>query len=430
MLKIFSKMMYSLLGIEHSPQLPAVIKNISWMFLDNVIRFFVGLVVLGMMAHYLGAGGFGSLSYALAFVSIFSLFASLGLNEYVLRRLAVDPLRKEKILSTAFVMKLLGGFLSFFICLILINFINPAAQLKAMVIIVAGSLVFQSFDIVDLYFQSTVQSRFSIIAKTTVFIVMSVVRVCLITMHASLEMFAWVSLIEMLLTGVALVIVFALKGNCLKFNILDGGIAVELFKNSWPLFLSGILVMVNMRIDQVLLEYFKGTHEVGIYAAAVRVSEIGYLLGSIIITSAFPIVFKLRHSNEDIFFLKLKQLYKVLLLIAGLVTIMVVVFSGQIIHLFFGVGFEQASPVLLVHIFSIPIVFMGGATTYALVACDLQLFHLARTFLGCLTNVVLNLMLIPKYGAMGAAYAMLISYLVAVFSIIFLKPVQKIFFIR
>ena len=75
--------------------------------------------------------------------------------------------------------------------------------------------------------------------------------------------------------------------------------------------------------------------------------------------------------------------------------------------------YAAAAPILVIHTWASIFVFMGVAGTQWLVMENLQIFSLEKTLLGALSNIGLNLILIPEYGAVGAAYATLISYAIS-----------------
>ena len=86
-----------------------IARNTGWLIADKVVRAAVALPVGILITRYLGVDAFGHWSYALALVSIFSTVATLGLDGIVVRGLVHEAERREAILSTAFVLKLLAG---------------------------------------------------------------------------------------------------------------------------------------------------------------------------------------------------------------------------------------------------------------------------------------------------------------------------------
>jgi len=109
--------------------------------------------------------------------------------------------------------------------------------------------------------------------------------------------------------------------------------------------------------------------------------------------------------------------------LASLITI---ILAKPVFHLLFGSAYEQSIPVLMIHVLGLTVILFGGATTYILIAENLQKYQLYRTLIGCISNVIFNLIFIPRWGVQGAAWASVISYTVCVYSIYLFKPARKI----
>ncbi|HBK62443.1 MAG TPA: flippase, partial [Cyanobacteria bacterium UBA11166] len=108
-----------------SPKLRQIIKNISWLFADRILRMGIGVIVVAWIARYLGLQQFGSFNYAMAFVALFYTFARLGLDRIVVRDIINNPSDKEEILGTAFALKLIGGLIAWFLTIGTLILVRP-----------------------------------------------------------------------------------------------------------------------------------------------------------------------------------------------------------------------------------------------------------------------------------------------------------------
>ena len=126
-----------------------------------IVAFLVGVWV----ARYLGPDRFGLLSYAQSFVGIFAAVATLGLGGIVVRELVKDEGSRGKLIGTAFWLKLIGGFATLLILVIAINFTSNDAYTNWLVFIIASATVFQSFNVIDFYFQAKVLSKYVVFAN-------------------------------------------------------------------------------------------------------------------------------------------------------------------------------------------------------------------------------------------------------------------------
>ena len=160
-------------------------------------------------------GQFGQLSYAIAFVALFSAFATLGMDGIVVRDLVRIPRKEKRNSWIGFRVETYGwrcrvprGILpSFAFCIL------GDTKIHWIVGIIAAGMIFQAFDVADLWFQAEVQSRFTVVAKNTAFLVLAAVKVCLILRQADVVAFAWAGTAEIALGALGLFVAFQLSGN-------------------------------------------------------------------------------------------------------------------------------------------------------------------------------------------------------------------------
>ena len=179
---------------KNSTGLYQIVANISWLFADRILRMGFGLIVGVWVARYLGVQQFGIVNYATAFVAIFNPLATLGLDVVVVRRLVADPEQQQQILGTSFWMRFVAGWLTWAIAIIGIYVLRPDDRTMIVTVTILGAAsIFQSIDTIDLWFQSQVQSKYSVLAKNAAFLATASIKVGLIVIQAPL--LAFVSLI-------------------------------------------------------------------------------------------------------------------------------------------------------------------------------------------------------------------------------------------
>ena len=140
-------------------------KNTSWLFAEKIIRMVVGLFVGVWVARYLGPEKFGLLSFAQSFVGLFTIFATLGLDEIVVRELVIDESKRDFLVGTTFWLKLVGAIIVLLLLAFAVNFTSNDYETNIFVFIIASATIFQSFNIVDYYFQSKVLSKYVVYAN-------------------------------------------------------------------------------------------------------------------------------------------------------------------------------------------------------------------------------------------------------------------------
>lgn len=412
--------------------LRAIIANTGWLFADRILRMGVGLIVGVWVARYLGVEQYGTFNYATAFVALFHPVATLGLDSIVIRSIVGEPEKRAQILGTAFRLKLLGGVAWFLLALGSIFVFRHDDNLTiSLVAILASVGIFQSFDTIDLWFQSQVQSKYTVLAKNTAFVIASLLKVFLINIQAPLIAFAWVTLAEVCFGAIGLAIGYKVNGYSVRLWRWSFPLAKTLLKESWPLILAGLSIVIYMKIDLIMLGQMIGNSSVGIYSAAARISEIWYFIPMGIVSSVAPTIYAAKKSSETLYYKRIKQLLRLMVLLSSAIAIPMSFLSGTVIAILFGSGYAEAGPILAIHVWSSLFVFMGVATGPWFIAEGLTMFSLRRTLIGAITNVVLNIFLIPPYAGVGAAIATVISQAFAsFFSNVSHSKTRKIFFVQ
>ncbi|MHC5740810.1 MAG: flippase [Nostoc sp.] len=396
--------------------LRAIVANTGWLFADRILRMGASLVVGVWVARYLGVKQYGLFNYALAFVALFSPIFTLGLDDVVVRHLVRQSSNKEEILGTTFWLKFLGGIASVLLAVSTMFFLGEHETLKIWLVAILGIAgVFRASDTIELWFQSQVQSKYTVIAKNTAFLLNTLIKIALILTKAPLLAFALATLAEFAMSAIGLLIVYQVKGSSLWLWRWSIAAAKTLLKESLPLIFSGFAIMIFMRIDQVMLGQMIGDSEVGIYSAAVRVSEIWYFIPGAIVSSVAPAIYAAKEKSESLYYQRIGQLLSLMTCISLAIALPMSFLSDKIIMVMFGSGYAEAGPILAVHIWTSLFVFMGLATSPWFIAEGLNHVSLGKTLFGAILNIILNLLLIPKYAGLGAAIATIISQAAAAF---------------
>ena len=383
---------------------------------EKILRMGVGLLVGIWVARYLGPERFGLLSYVQSFVGLFAAIAGLGLNGILVRELVKSPDKQTVLLGTAFRLKLIGALLVLIILAIAVKLTHQDSLTTLLVFIIASATVFQSFNVIDIFFQAKVQSKYVVYANIFSLLISSLIKVGLILMNAPLIAFAWVVAFDSLILVLGFVYFFQRYANInLKQLAFNKTMAVDLLKDSWPLILSGIVISVYMRIDQVMIKEMLDSEAVGQYAVAVRFSELWYFIPMAIVSSVSPAIVNALKKDERIFYNRIQTLYDFLFVLSLVVAVISSVWSEDIILLTFGEQYLPASDILTVYIWASIFVFHGCIRGGYLVALNKQVVGLQFRVIGVVINIILNYFLIKEYGTIGAAYATVISFALPVY---------------
>jgi len=160
---------------------------------------------------------------------------------------------------------------------------------------------------------------------------------------------------------------------------------------------------------------------VGIYSVAVRLSEVWYFIPIAIVSSFFPSLLKAKAQGIEIYHSKLQKIYDLLVYIALILAIPITFLGTPFIKLLYGDAYEEAGQILSIHIWASVFIFMRSLLSKWLIAENLFVFSFVTHTSGAVVNILLNLILIPQLGGIGAAIATLISYATASYFSLFLN---------
>lgn len=394
--------------------------NTSWMFAEQVLRIIAGLFVGIYVARYLGPEQFGIYSYAVAFVALFGAIARLGLDGIVVRDLVNHPEERDTYLGTAFWLKLIGSLVTIGLLAIAVQLTGNDATTNLYIFIIASGLIFQSFDVVDFYFQSRVLSKYVSISRLVQLALSSILKLYFVFTQADLFWFVVVSLVDQVSLALSLAIAYWRQRVGSFFGRFDLSTAKAMLINSWPLILSGIAISLYMRIDQIMIKEMLGEREVGLYSAAVRLSEAWYFVSVIVTTSLFPAILNAKKLNPKLYDERLQRLYAIMIYSAVGVALPVAFMAESIVVTLYGIHYQDAGLVLAIHIWAGIFVALGVVNGSWFLAENLQKVATLNTLIGAAVNVILNYFLIPIYGIAGVAFATLVSYGVAAYLSLFL----------
>jgi PST family polysaccharide transporter len=382
------------------------------------------------LARYLGPTNFGTLNYAIAVIAILNPVATLGLEDVVVRDLIRQPDHSSEILGTTFFLQVSSGIATVFLAYILFSLIRTDdTTVRHLAAILSLGFIIQSTNMIRYWYQSQVSARNIVRAQILALVVASLLRISCILLSADITVFAWLIIVESALASFCLAINFLSRNKIsLTWNFQR---ALSLVKGGWPLILSGLAVVTYMRIDQVMLGEIKGDHAVGIYTAALTISEAWYFVPIAIVASVFPGIIKSKQESVNSYAAKTQTLLSALLAMSVVVALILSLTSSQLVQFLFGSTFANAASVLAIHSWAGIFVALGVASGRWFVNEELQMLQLYKTLAGALANILLNILLIPKFGATGAAVATLLSFGIAAYiSDFFFVRTRPMFFMK
>lgn len=377
--------------------------SFAWLLADRGMRLLGGFAVGLWLARYLGPADFGLLSAATAATWIGVIATQMGLDGLVQRELVQHPENTGRILGTVTILGSavavgVWALLALFAC-----FLVHDSSMRTLLLWLGLLAVPQALSAWEYLFQARSDLRPVVVGQNVCFALCLAARALLISLHAPVIAFAIVAVAERAL-GAAVVILWARKRHNYGKLSFDGSLARSMLRESWPVWVSALLVTVYQKTDLVLIARWKNESEAGIYAAAMRIVELWWSVSTIAATAILPDL--MRSSREGANYPGVLQRY--LDLSAGLAVgaaLVMSVAASLLVGILFGPDYAAASGILIIQFWAGVFVFLSVARARHLIAIKRRGVELWFSALGVGLNLGLNALLIPPFGALGAAWA-------------------------
>jgi len=394
-------------------------KNTSWLFFERVLRIIITLVVTIYVVRYLGPKDFGLLSYVISFFWLFGAIAILGLENIAIRELVKHPEKRDELVGTVFFLRLLSGLTAIILTSLVLLIVQEDFFTSILILLASVSFLFQAFQSIEYYFRASVKAKYNAYAMFLSIVLASTLKVILILLEAPILYFVIAFTTEYFLLAIGFVGVYKLNHLKIFTWKYSKELSIALLKDSWPLILTGLVVTIYVKIDQIMIKHMMHEEAVGLYAAAVRICEAWYFIPVALCNSLFPAIINAKKVNEKLYNNRLQKLYDILVWLSIAIAILVTIFSSSIINILFGGEYSASSQVLTIYIWAGVAVFLGVASSQYLINENLTKLSFIRAFIGMILNIILNLILIPKFGIVGSAVATLVSYTAVTFLLSF-----------
>jgi PST family polysaccharide transporter len=419
--------------LAHRHTLQEILGNTSWLLAERIVRMTLGLTVGVWVARHLGPDQYGLLSYVLALSALFAPIGALGLDRILVHDLVRHPQRQSESIGTAFYLRLCASSIAFFAATMTAWLVRPdAAVVTTMTAIISLGIVFQSFDVIRLWFESRVRAKYVAIAQSCALVLSSATKVLLIVNNAPLRVFAWTFLLEATITSLVLLIAYRKNEQRLRSWRPRLDRARSMLKDSWPLLLSALATGgAQMRIGQIMLGHMVSDQATGTFAAGTRLSELWFFLPMIVVASISPAITQAKERGNEIYYDRLRRSLRVLALSGIALALATSLLAPYFISILFGADYAGAAAVLRIHAWSIVFVFLGVGVTPWIVNENCLSLAMWRSVVAITVDIALNLILIPLWGPVGAAVSAVCGWFVGfVLLNAFRKKTRVIFWIQ
>lgn len=407
-----------------------IVQNLLWAVLGKVVGLFSGLFVGILVARYLGPRQYGLMNYVISYVFLFQIFSTFGLDSIEIREEARNQTPYQTIIGTAFGLKVL--FSLFFMALVILTSwqMDADALTTILVAIYSLTIILNSFGVIRNYFMAIVQNEYVVKAEILRTMIGIAIKVVMLLLDASLTWFLIAYTLDGLLLSSGYWMAYHTKIGRISEWHFSWQYAKFLLKESFPLLLTNVAVIIYQRIDQVMIGQMIDKESVGYFSVASRFVEVLVYIPMMLAQTITPILVKTREQSENDYIKKGQQFMNLSLWFSIIAAAITSVSSYWIIRLTFGEVYLPAVAVLQVMSFKAASVALSNTAGAMLVTERLQRWAIFRDGFGCLVCIVLNYLLLPRYGIIAAAFVAIVSNVSAGYIADAIIPAYRHLFVR
>ena len=359
-----------------------IAKNSIWMIITTVVQMIVSLIVNMIVARYLSVEDYGIINYGLSFINFFIGVCTLGLNSITIKYLVSEKEEQGKILGTCIVMRLISSILSVVMIILIVLVLKDDKTI----------------------IMATMLQSISLIVSFIAYLFFAIYKIVLVLLKKEIYWFAFSNCISYIVIAILLMILYKKQGGQkLSFSWSKGK---EMLSHSYHFILSGLMVALYAQTDKIMIgSMIKDISAVGLYSVSTTIINLWSFLPTAIINSFNPILVEKKKVSTEEYITKLKQLYSIIFWIGIAYTIFILIFGKLIIIILYGQKYLGGLSALKIAIFGVTFSFIGVVREFWLVCENKENYAKWFAIIGVVTNIILNLILIPMIGITGAAIA-------------------------
>jgi O-antigen/teichoic acid export membrane protein len=383
-----------------------VVANVFWAVSGKVVKIISGLLVGIMVARYLGPDQFGLMNYVISYVTLFTVFSTFGLDGIEIRELSKNNEDKDTILGTAFTLRLIFALATILLVLATLRRFESDKYTFAMVMAYSLSLIFMTLNVIRNYFTSIILNEYVVKTEISRTIIGSVIKVVLLLNHCSLTWFIVASTFDFLLIGGGYLYSYRKKvGSILSWRF-DASVAKLLTRASFPLLLSGTAVVVYQKINAIMIRNMMDNAAVGQFSVAAKITELGVFIPLVIAQSVTPLLVKAHQEDAKRYREKCQQFMDIMVWSSIIMALFLSLLANPVIRFLYGEQYAAAIPVLQIMAWRTVFMALSSSSAQMIIIENLQRYAVMRNLVGLVVSVGLNFLLIPKWGVVGSAFAM------------------------
>lgn len=401
------------------------INNAGWIIACKIAQSVLQLIVGMLSARYLGPSNYGLISYAASVVAFALPLMKLGFNATLVHELVETPEKEGEIVGTSLVLNVSSSLL----CIAGVSCFAYAANADdktafIVCVLYSLSLLFAAVEMIQYWYQYKLMAKYSSVVMFVAYVLVSAYKIILLVTGKSVYWFAVSNALDFGIIGLALIAIYFKKGGG-RFSFSFER-AKSMLSKSKHYILSSMMVVLFQSTDHIMLTMMSGTAENGFYAAAITCAGVFQFVYLAIIDSFRPMILSAKKENSNDYHTLVSGLYSVIIYVSLAQSVVFTILAKVIVSVLYGAEYQAAVAVLRILVWYLAFSYMGSVRNVWILAEQKQKYLVVINLSGSLLNIAVNFILIPHFGACGAAVASLATQIFAnfIFGFIF-KPIRE-----
>ncbi len=386
----------------------------------------IGVVILGLLARYLGTEGFGYFTTIFAYLFFFSVIGDLGLYLITINELGREGVDQKKIYSNIFTIRFVSGLFLMILASSLIWFFPYPLLVKFGALIISISVFVMMLDqLIVALFQKEMKTKYAAVAEIVGKIIYLGLTILVIKFDAGFLAILWAVVIGL---SIHFLINFSFARKLLAFKFaFDKEIWKNILKKSWPIATYMIFSMFYFKADTIILSLYYPAQTVGLYGAPYKILEVLIAFPAIFMGLVSPHLSRAFSQNNLKDFKRIFQkAFDGFSLIIWPMIFGMLALANPIINLIAGKEFIESVPILQILIIATGIIFLAHLSTFAVVAINKQKQMMKYYIFAAVSALVLYFIFIPKYSFYAAAVVtVIVEFFILIASWLMIKKTLK-----
>ena len=401
-----------------------VVKNASWIISVRIVQAVLNMLISMITARYLGPSNFGLINYAASIMAFAAPIMNIGLPNILVQQIVVDPDKEGDIIGSSTLACIASGLICILGITAFVSIANHGERETIIIcILYSFTLITQAMECITYWFQAKLMSKYTSLISLVAYILVSIYKIYLLVTGKSVRWFAIANMLDFLIISlICLYFYKRLGGKPLRFNI---ELLFQMVNKSKYYIISGLMISVFAQTDRIMLKLMIDESATGLYSAAVTCAGMTGFIFSAIIDSSRPAIFESLKTSKAAMEKNMTRLYSIVIYFALAQSIVITIMAKPIIYILYGSQYMTSAVALRVVVWYTTFSYLGAIRNIWMLATGKEKLIWIIDLSGAVANVFINILLIPRFGIIGASVASLITQLFAnVIMGYILKPVR------